>query len=881
MAEEDQELHVVITHEQADFDALASLLAVCLLQPDASAVLPRRINRNVRAFLTLHGLDLPVLEYPDLAGRRISQVTLVDTQSLPSLKGLNSDALICVIDHHPEDDNHPEWEKHVELTGANTTLLVEQMQKRQVSLDFSSATLMLLGIYEDTGSLSYASTSPRDIRAAAWLVEQGANLSLASDFLDHPLSEEQFELYSLLMDSAETFRFYGLTVVVCKQVVEGFTDEISTVAHKLRDLLDPDGLFLLVQLDSHIQMVARSTSDLVDVSRVAEYFGGGGHPRAAAALIRGMDLNDCYRELMDQLHKVIQPPRTVGQIMSRGPQVLDPSTTTASASEMMQRFGHEGYPVVEDGRMKGLLTRRAVDRAMSHRMDNQPVSRIMDAGDHVIQATDSVQQLQRLMMETGWGQIPVVDPVDEAIIGIVTRTDLLKTLAEDVVSGRTETNLAERLEAALPQARLELLKLIARQAEAQGAALYVVGGFVRDLLLETPSMDYDLVVEGDSIQLARALVSMYGGRVSSHRRFGTAKWMLDPQDETLIQFVPGFDGEPDALPATLDFVTARTEFYTAPSVLPSVERGSINLDLHRRDFTINTLALRLDGRYYAELLDYWGGGRDLESRKIRVLHSLSFIDDPTRMLRAVRLEQRLDFSIEPRTLELIQQALPLLNRVSGERIRSELQLIYREDQLISIMARLDALGILAAIDPALKWDQETEEAFALVSSFECSGEWGLDNELEPEFLYSAALFKDLEIWQSERICERLHFPASICTDCRGFCELFRDLRDWPDVSSASELVHRLDDSPGRAAAAAWLFLEDRPQLRQQIDRYFREWRKLRPVITGDHLRERGIRPGPVYGDILDRLRSAWIDEEISSEHEEKQLLEILLKDADL
>jgi len=871
-------MHVVITHEQADFDAVASLLAVCLLEPQATAVLPRKINRNVRAFLTLYGFELPVVEYADLSRSPVERVTLVDTQALPSIKGISSRTEVCVIDHHPAADIPAEWDRHLEVTGANTTVLVESMQKQGMLLDFSSATLMRLGIYEDTGSLSYASTTPRDIRAAAWLLEQGANLSMAADFLNHPLSEEQFRLYSQLLDAAEYFQFYGLSVVVCRLAVEGFVDEISTVAHKLRDLLDPDGLFLLVQLDSHIQLVARSTSDLLDVSLVAEHFGGGGHPRAAAALIRGKNLKACYQELMDLMHTVIHPPRTVGQIMSRGPQLLAPQASVAEAAEHMQRYGHEGYPVVSEGSMVGLLTRRAVDRAMAHRMERQAVSRIMEAGEHVIRATASVQQLQKLMMETGWGQIPVTDPVDGEIIGIVTRTDLLKTLSESVLPDTADLNLAQKLEQALPPARLELLKLIARQAEGLGAALYVVGGFVRDLLLENPSVDYDLVVEGDSILLAQALVSQYGGRLNSHRRFGTAKWMLEHDNPGLMRAIPGFNGSRGVLPDSLDFVTARTEFYPSPSALPSVTRGSINLDLHRRDFTINTLALRLDGRHYAELLDYWGGGQDLERREIRVLHSLSFVDDPTRMLRAVRLEQRLGFHIEDRTLELIKQALPMLDRVSGERLRSELQLIYREQAAPLILERLAELGILAAIDPDLVWDSGRAAALQKAGSFKPAAAWNFGDTLPDEFLYSAALLQNLPPESVQRICTRLHFPNAITEDCVDACRLLSDLAHWNAGRQHSELVHRLDEARERAAAVAWLFIDEHNPVRPLIARYLEEWKSLRPAVTGDHLRARGLKPGPLYREILQTLRSAWIDGKIHSAGEEQLLLESLLAD---
>ena len=229
----------------------------------------------------------------------------------------------------------------------------------------------------------------------------------------------------------------------------------------------------------------------------------------------------------------------------------------------------------------------------------------MDAGSFTVSPDDSIEHVQNMVTERGWGQIPVVDPQTKEIIGIVTRTDLLKTLAPaPVIPGRL--NLAGQLEAALPMERLSLLKKIADEAVEQRVALYIVGGFVRDLILEQPSLDFDLVVEGDAIALGKSLAQRYGGRVTSHGRFGTAKWHLSEISlpENGKKLASGGLHE-------LDLVSARTEFYTYPTALPTVERGSIKLDLHRRDFTINTLALRLDGSHYGELHDYWGGMEDL------------------------------------------------------------------------------------------------------------------------------------------------------------------------------------------------------------------------------------------------------------------------------
>ncbi len=243
------------------------------------------------------------------------------------------------------------------------------------------------------------------------------------------------------------------------------------------------------------------------------------------------------------------------------------------------------------------------------------------------------------------------------------------------------------------------------------------------------------------------------------------------------------------LPASLDLVSARTEFYAHPTALPSVQRGSIKLDLHRRDFTINTLALRLDGVHYGELLDPWGGGRDLRDRLIRVLHSISFIDDPTRMLRAVRLEQRLGFAIEARTLELMQQAMPLLDRVSGERLRDELALVLDEACAGAILTRLQALGLLSAIHPALDWDAWLEARFIEARTFQPPEAWRLRETPQPERLHYA-------LWTGTRWTPIRWRPCAIACTSR-----WRSAR-----SSSTPIGSRMPCRAGRRESppAMWL-----------------------------------------------------------------------------
>ena len=870
-------MKLILTHEQADFDAIASLLAAHLLKPEAFPVLPRRLNRNVRAYLTLYGDGMPFVEHQDLKKAAIDSVTLVDTQTLPSLKRMAKTAKVHVVDHHPQSDAiDSSWTNHIEGTGAATTLLVEGIQEIGLELDVVASTMLLLGIYEDTGSLTFASTTARDIRACAWLVERGASLNIAADFLNQPLSEEQRGLYNRLIDSVKTHTIHGFNIILTFAEAKGFKDEISTIAHKLRDLYDPAGLFVIIELKDQIQLVARSSVDSFDVSKIATHFGGGGHNRAAAALIRGKSMDRIIDELLGLLPDVIQREKTVDEIMSRGPQILDPQVTILEAAENMQRFGHEGYPVVDKGKVIGLLTRRAVDRAMSHAMGGNSVSNVMDAGIHAVTPGDSINQLQKIMIESGWGQVPVVDAQDGAIIGIVTRTDLIKNLQDrEMLPGKIE--FEKQLEEALPKPKLHLLKQIASEAEVRSAALYIVGGFVRDLLLGVPNVDFDLVVEGDAIQLTNGLVLKYGGRLSSHRRFGTAKWRLDPNHPGLQEHL---GAELDDLPATLDLVSARTEFYTHPTALPSVHRSSIKLDLHRRDFSINTLAIRLDGHHYGELLDHWGGVRDLRDRQIRVLHSLSFIDDPTRILRAVRLEQRLGFAIEPRTFELLRAAQPLLARVSGERVRAEMLSIFQERLKVQTISRLDELGLLKGIHPKLTWHKDLEGIFIQLQDFTPLEKWKVESDPEQEVLHYALWMLQNKEDDIKSFCSRLHLPAAMSSAILDAHFLAETLPSLCAAGNPSQITELLDGRPQESIIALWLSMQDRTKCREAIDNYLEHWRFMLPETTGDILRELGLKPGPAYREILKALRSAVIDGQIKTAADEQKLLDELLANHD-
>jgi tRNA nucleotidyltransferase (CCA-adding enzyme) len=873
-------MFLILTHENADFDAVASQLAAHKLYPEGIPLLSRHINRNVRQFLILYWDSLPFMRPEDWRRQRVDRLMLVDTHSFNSVRGMVRDPSVTVIDHHLNVEQRPNWEYQVEGVGATTTLLVEQIRTGGPVLSTEEATLLLLGIYEDTGSLTYDTTTPRDAHAAGWLLEQGAQLAVARRFLQVALTESQQALYDRLQQALEWHEIHGQSLAIAATPApDDFEDEISSVAHRLREILNPAGLFVLVGLKNGVQLVARSTSDQIDVSLVAEALGGGGHNRAAAALVLGESLVPVKERLVALLPKVVLPMIRVAEIMSYGVQTIRAGARVEEAAALMQRFGHEGYPVVdnEEGQLVGLLTRRAVDRAMSHGMERQPVRRIMRAGSVTVRPSDSIYTVQQLMLREGWGQIPVVDNAEEGKsgpIGIVTRTDLLSHLFRDPSQDK-EPDMQQLLRRSLAQPAWLMVQTVGQVASDLNMPLYFVGGLVRDVLLGQPAKDLDMVVEGDAIKLVRQLRERFGGEVHTHARFGTAKWFLT--EEIWLQIVAGqITGTDDLLaeklPPSIDFVTARSEFYKAPSALPEVERGSIKLDLHRRDFTINTLAVRLDGAYLGQLLDFYGGQRDLEQGLVRVLHSLSFVDDPTRILRAVRLEQRLGFAIESRTAELIESSLPMLDRVTGDRIRHEIELALHEAEPVPVMARLAEIGVMAQLHPELAWTETAVLAYRRLPPLLEESEWAeLLEDDTATVVYFALWLLPLKVAVRRDVMRRLKVRQTTRRDVNASAKLVELLQELPADTAPSEIAVALQPFALRTLLTARAYLTDEVAI-DLLTRYVTEWRHVKTILSGNDLRQMGLTPGPEYGRILDALLAARLDGILKTEADERAFL---------
>jgi tRNA nucleotidyltransferase (CCA-adding enzyme) len=439
----------------------------------------------------------------------------------------------------------------------------------------------------------------------------------------------------------------------------------------------------------------------------------------------------------------------------------------------------------------------------------------------------------------------------------MTNNEVKPILVHDLSSLESGSDISSLVDGALVPEVLELIKNISVKAEEHNAVLYIVGGFVRDLLLGRLSVDFDLVIDGDAIELAEELVSEYGGQVTVHRRFGTAKWYLSEKvsSDTGLQ--------------ELDMVSSRSESYNKPSQLPDVKPSSIKWDLQRRDFTVNTLAINLSPENFGELVDFWGGLDDLKAKRLRVLHSRSFIDDPTRILRAVRLEQRLGFNISDKTLDLMVDSISLLDDVSGDRVRHEIERVLREKLPEVVLARLHEIGVSGAIHSSMadhvgRW---VDDKFVLAR------EYTLLSDIVP--IYFGLWLYKLSGDEIKSICNRLQVSTKIEQSLRQIVKV-RSIVSELDVSTKpSDIVRKLDGLSDIALDVLALAV-DKQDIRNNVERFRDEFRFIAPMINGKELLELGLLPGPGLGRILLRLKEEWLDGTISNAEEENTLVQLLV-----
>ncbi len=843
---------VIATHGNTDFDAFAAMLAARRLYPNAVVCLAGSLNRNVREFYRLHADELDCVEAARLeldAIRRLIVVETVHAGRLGELEpvALDPDVEKVVFDHHADS---PDWAPRenvvISSDGALTTTLVGVLAERELAVSPLEATAFALGIHEDTGSLTYPSATQRDAEALGWCLRHGARQELLATFLHTPLTDDERDLLSALLGAIETRELAGNEVLVAAVPWPSYVDGISNLAHKVVDLTDCKALIVLVEMDGRVFCVARSRVPELDASAAAEALGGGGHPEAASAIYRGT-LDEARAQLDKHLPEAVREPPRARAVMSSPARSIGPDETVAHAMVVCQRYGQSGILVAEESRLVGAVAREDLDKAVSHGLSHAPVKGIMSSRVATCDEDTPLPELQRLLA-SGDGRVAVLE--DGKLVGVVTRSDVLQALGE-----RPETRPELGVMLTDELARLEHLTRVFEAVAAVSEpyeGVYLVGGTVRDILLGERGFDVDIAVEGDAIALAQALADALDGRVRAHEKFGTAV-VLYGDDERV------------------DVVTARTEFYDAPAALPTVEHASIREDLFRRDFTINAMAASLKGDDFGRLVDPFGGRRDLEAKRIRVLHNLSFIDDPTRIFRAIRYENRYGFAMDEHTARLARGCIEmgLVGDLSSARLRDELMALLEEGEIDHSIVRLAELGADRAIHPHLAAD---EKAVGLIRRMaELNERYGLG----------------VPAWRLGLIALARHLPPDEIYDWLARLKVRK--RDAELIAHAvtvgPRLVERLegrDAEPAEVVTLADPYAPDAPlfalALRElePLHRYFRELKDVTLDITGADLAELGLCESPRVGEVLAELRRRKLNGELDGRESELAAAEELL-----
>ncbi|HZM18482.1 MAG TPA: CBS domain-containing protein [Gaiellaceae bacterium] len=823
---------VIATHANTDFDAFASLLAARRLYPDAVVAIHGTLNRNVREFYRLHADELDAVEASRLEPESIRRLIVIETTSASRLSELepvahDPEVETVVFDHHAGE--LPEWVKPenavVSQDGALTTTLVGVLAEREIAVTPLEATAFALGIHEDTGSLTYPTATQRDADALAWCLRHGARQDLLARFLHTPLTDEERELLGALMAAVRNERVAGVDVLVAAVSWPRHVDGVSNLAHKIIDLTDCRSLVLLVEMEERVFAVTRSRTPDIDAAAVAASLGGGGHREAASAIFRG-SLGEAEEALREGLVAAAREPVRAEQVMSRPARSVGPDESVAHAMVVCQRYAQSGILVVEDGSLVGAVGREDLDKAIAHGLSHAPVKGIMSSRVVSVAAEAPLGEVQEALAGSADGRVAVLE--EDRLVGVVTRSDVLRALGEQpAVEAEVEASLAAEL-AGLEELQ-DAFEAISAVSEPYDG-VYLVGGTVRDILLGEPNFDVDVAVEGDAIELARSLADALDGRVRAHRKFGTAVVLYREEER-------------------IDVVTARTEFYDAPAALPSVEHATIREDLFRRDFTINAMAVSLKGEDFGRLVDPFGGRRDLEAKTIRILHNLSFIDDPTRIFRAIRYESRYGFRMDDHTQRLARGTIEmgLVGDLSSARLRDELVALLEEGDAGASILRLAELGAGAAIHPHLAADDEAVDLLGRMRRLNehygtAVPSWRLAfavlaRRMPPDEVYAWLRRLKVQRRDLERVAAAVTVGPRILERLRG------GSAEPADVVAAADPY--APDAPLFAMA-----LDERPEL----DDYFRRLRNVQLEVSGSDLAELGLGESPEVGEILAELR---------------------------
>jgi len=866
-------MRIIAGHVNADFDVLASMIAAWRLYPDALLVFTGAQEKAVRDFLATNPISyLTFYNTKDIDIESVSEIILVDTRfssRIGLLKDLIEKKKIRIIsyDHHPanQGDILADENYHRDV-GSTATILVTEIKKKKIKLTPQEASIIAIGIYEDTGSLTYVTTKKEDLMAVSYLMDCGATLTDIPSYINMDLNKDQLQIFADIIKAMEYHTIDGVQIGISCVTSTSYLGDLALFIHKLKEIGHIPAVFIIVQLKDRVQIVARSQTRAVNISLVLNELGGGGHRTAGSAVIRNSTAEQAKTRLLELLNIFVEPLIRARNMMSSPVMTITPELRIEQVRKLILRYHHDSYPVLKGKEILGVVSSLDISHAFYLGYGKEQVDRFINREFLLVDVQASFRQIRELMMKPEVDLIGVTEPSGR-LVGVISRSDILRATHEaeygqrkpigenipPVESAKLRTqNVKALLHEKIHPFILELLAAIGNVADKMKFSVYIVGGFVRDLMLDVPNYDIDIVVEGDGITFARHLARKLKGKIKSHKRFNTA--IVTTQDHLKI-----------------DVATARTEFYEYPAALPVVESSTIKHDLYRRDFTINAMAVKLNPADFGLLYDFFNGIADLKHGRVRVLHNLSFVEDPTRIFRAIRFEQRYGFKMDKQTRMNITNALELdiFAKLGNERVREEIILILSEKDPWKAVKRMRDLKVLPFIHPEIPAAQDTERLFKHTRDnlewFHVKFPSEMINDWEVYFL---CLVDSLNIEQCREVCQRLVMiveTESLSRQIKNY--ILQYGRTIP--TNKGELYSHCHDI--RPEGILYLLAQCTQDWEvNTIKEYLENLRFQNITLTGKDLIKMGFHPGPMFKDILEALKIARINGEVTTPGDEEE-----------
>ena len=880
-------MDLIVTHNNADFDAFSSLVAAKKLYPKAKLLLPGSQERAVREFLSLVKDKINVEKEKTCNFDKVKRLIIVDTRQKSRI-GIARELLkkpsveVHVYDHHPRTSHDIKGDVDVfQEVGATVSILLDILKKRKrVKITPLEATIMLLAIYEETGSLTYRTTTRLDVDMVSLLLAKGANLQAIASYLNRLLTGEELTFLTSLITSTKIITINGFNIAIAEGVIKKFIGELGTIVRKLQDVENLPILFAFFKTGEKIRIIARSRIKEVDVNKILKKFGGGGHRSAASARVASSDIEGVKIKLVNLLKSTIKIKIFAKDIMTSNVKTISSVARIKDAKKILERFGLKGAPVMEKNKLIGMITAGDIRKALKYRYAQASVKGYMARSVITVAPEAPLHVMQGIMFDKKIGRLPVIKK--GRIIGIVTRTDILKSVHRDIFKKhknfkkrQAQFNISSKMKRVLPKEIRTILGSIGKLANHQNSRAFVVGGFVRDILLGVKNFDIDIVVEGDAMSFGQKLAGFFKGTFVAYPKFGTST--------IFINWPKGVHRPSGAGPKfKIDIATARKESYEKPAALPTVRFSALKDDLQRRDFTINAMAASIDKANFGQLIDFFGGERDLEKGTVRVLHDASFIDDPTRIFRAVRFEQRFKFHLDRYTQDLIKHAVRegMFSKTQNHRIRDELILILKEEDPSCAIMRMKELHELRFIHKKIRVSSSTKSLFAEIkksflwyntSSFK-------KRHIDLWLIYLMGFLEKLNARDIKTMCEKFAFSRSVSLrllsankNCVNVLKKLSAKQLSPSAIynilrplTPEEILFILAKSDKKIAASR-IFL------------FFAKYNKIKIKINGHDLKKLGLKPGPLFKKVLTKVLYNKIDGEIKNKKDELKVARAMIE----